>query len=361
MQLFDLQRFAEEKTERATPQRRREAHQEGRFPRSQDLTASVALVGILMALKAFGPSIWTKWQDLMSYDLTHLNQQQLNPDNVRALFVTWVGAFTGLLAPLLVVALLLGSLTAFAQVGPVFLTKGLVPDLSRISLVNGFTRMFSLRSSVEAAKSTLKLVVVGSIVYLSIQSMVPKLQGLATAEIGALPTLVGQLAFQIAMEISVVMLILSIFDFAYQRFDFERSIRMSRQEIKDEHKQQEGDPQIKSKIRQRGRALAMRRMMQDVKKADVIVTNPTHFAVALQYDSTSMTAPVVVAKGQDEIARKIRETAEDALIPLVENKPLAQALYRTVEIGAIVPSDLYQAVAEVLAYVYRLKSSSQRR
>lgn len=354
---LDLQRFAGEKTQKATPQRRREVREEGRFPRSSDLNGSVALVGILVALRVFGPTIWSKLQGMMAFDLSHVNTQPLTQNGLHGLFSQQIWLLVSLLAPILLVAVTAGFLTAFAQVGPVFLPQQLVPDLHRISPVEGFKRMFSLRSAVEALKSLLKLTLVGTVVYQSIRTMVPKLQDLSTVGIQALPPLVGQLVFQIGIEVAVLMLILSIFDYAYQRYEFEQSIRMSRQEIKDESKQQEGDPQIKSKIRQRGRALAMRRMMQDVKKADVVITNPTHFAIALRYDHEVMNAPVLLAKGQDEVARRIRETAQDAGIPLVENKPLAQTLYKSVEIGSPVPAELYQTVAEVLAYVYRLKSS----
>ncbi|OFW81436.1 MAG: hypothetical protein A2201_00400, partial [Alicyclobacillus sp. RIFOXYA1_FULL_53_8] len=294
---LDLQRFAGEKTEQATPQRRREVREEGRFPRSPDLNASVALVAILVALRMFGPTIWNKWQGMMAFDLTHASTQPLTQTALHGLFTQQMWLIVTLLAPILLVALTAAFLTAFAQVGVVFLPQQIVPDLNRISPIEGFKRMFSLRSAVDALKSLLKLTLIGAVVYQSIRTMVPKLQDLSTVGIQALPPLVGQLVFQIGIEVAVVMLILSIFDYAYQRYEFEKSIRMSRQEIKDESKKQEGDPLIKSKIRQRGRALAMRRMMEDVKRADVVITNPTHYAIALRYDNEVMNAPVLLAKG----------------------------------------------------------------
>jgi len=357
MLTLQLQRFAGEKTERATPQRRREARREGKLPKSADLTASVVLVGALIALKLLGPLIWWGWYSWMTNDLSHLDRAPLTTLGVAALLNTQLWLFIRMVGPFVGVVLLLGVFTAFVQVGPMFLPKLLVPDFNRIQPLNGFKRFFAPKTFVEAGKSVAKLLIVGLLTYISVFGVGQKITAFSALDIQALPASVARIAFQLGLQIALFMLVLSALDFFFQRYDFEKSIRMSRQDIKEENKRQEGDPQVKARIRQRGRALAMRRMMQEVPRADVIITNPTHYAIALRYDGGKMAAPVVIAKGQDDMARRIRQVAADAGVPRVENKPLAQALYKAADIGTPVPADLYQAVAEVLAYVYRLKQS----
>ena len=355
---LQLQRFAE-KTERATPQRRREARQEGRLPKSSELTSAVALLGVLLAIRMWGPQVWGMWEDTMRTGLSGAVGIPMTQTALPGLFDKYTWLLVKMLTPMLGVALVVGPLVAFAQVGPMFLPNLLTPDLKRIDPIAGLRRVWSLRSLMELVKSLLKLSIVGSVAYFATKGVQNQLQGLMTTAVVALPGIVGGMVFRLTIEVAVLMLLLAFLDFLFQRFEFERSIRMSRDEIKEEMKRQEGDPLIRSKIRQRGRALAMRRMMQDVPKADVIITNPTHFSVALQYDSTKMAAPVVLAKGADEIAWRIRQLADQAGIPRVENRPLAQALYRQVGVGEPIPQDLFQAVAEVLAYVYRLKAPVQ--
>lgn len=351
---YDLQRFAGEKTERATPKRRQEARREGNIPKSPDLTSAVGLVAVLVALRAFGPQIWQSWISMLQDGFGQMSAP-LTQHSVMGLFGQYTWLCVRVLGPLLGVAMLIGGMTAFAQVGPNFVTKGLIPDFERINPFSGLKRLFTVRSLVDLLKSSLKLAVIGTLTYIAAHGIAQKLPALMTTNVSAMVPVVGQVVFQLALEVSVMFLVLAFLDFLFQRWEFERSIRMSKEEIKQEHKNAEGDPQIKSNIRQRGRALALRRMMQEVPKADVIVTNPTHFAVALQYDAARMAAPTVLAKGADDVARRIREVAQEHGIPLVENRPLAQTLYKTVELGAVVPAELFQAVAEVLAYVYGLK------
>ncbi|MCF8564770.1 flagellar biosynthesis protein FlhB [Alicyclobacillus tolerans] len=358
---FNLQRFAGEKTERATPKRRQEARRKGQMAKSPELTSAITLIAVLVALKAFGPTIWTHWYNMMAGDLGGIDvQHSITQEQVFHLFYRDVGVIVSLLAPVLAVGVITGLLMNFIQVRFVFLPNLLIPDFSRISPVAGFQRLFSVRSLVETLKSMAKLSVIGILIYSTFLSVLPDLQSLLNADLSMVPGYVGHVVFQLAIKIAVLMLVLAILDFMFQRFQFEKGLKMSKDEVKDEHKQQEGDPKVKGKIRQKGRSLVMQRMMKDVPKADVVVTNPTHFAIALKYDSATMQAPTVLAKGQDETARRIRELAEEANVPLVENKPLAQTLFRTVEVGDAVPGELYKAVAEVLAYVYRLRQRTTR-
>jgi flagellar biosynthesis protein FlhB len=360
--MFDLnlQRFAGEKTERATPKRRSEARKEGQIPKSIDLTSAAVLIAILVGLKFLGPDIWRIWEGLFRNDFLAITTKPLTEQQLGSVFYNQLGYVLRTGGPIVGVALLFGLVVSVAQIGPGFWPNLLIPDFGRVGLISGFRRLFSIRSLVEAGKSLVKLAIVGSVVWSVINGMANKVANLASIDVVSLPSVVGGMAFQIGIDISIMMLVLAVLDFFFQRYDFEKSIRMSREEIKQEMKQQEGDPIVKSAIRQRGRRIAMKRMMQEVPKADVVVTNPTHFAIALLYDASRMNAPFVIAKGKDEVAQKIKEIAAGAGVPMVENRPLAQSLYKNVEISQAVPADLYQAVAEILAYVYRLKHRSSR-
>lgn len=356
---WDLQRFAGEKTERATPQRRREVRQKGQVARSVELTSAVTLMVAIVLLRVFGPRIWGVWVSFMESCFTSAGQTgALNQGTVLSLAHSTSWLFIRMLAPLLFGVALMGAAVGFAQVGPMFLPNLALPKFSRVNPLEGFKRMWSLRTLVEAGKSFLKLVIVGAVAYHGAVQIIGKIGLLTATSLPSLVTFTAHSVFQIAIEVGAAFVLLSFVDYLYQRFEFEKGIRMSREEIKQEFKQQEGDPLIRSQLRQRGRSLAMRRMMQDVPKADVVVTNPTHFAVALQYDATRMTAPVVLAKGQDELALKIREVAQQAGVPVMENRPLARQLHRELDIGDAVPQELFRAVAEVLAAVYRLRGKT---
>lgn len=352
---YQLQRFAGEKTERATPKRRSEAKQKGNIPKSSDLTSALTLVAVIVTLRLLGPQIWSSLGSAMQQGFMHLTTVPLTANQVIELFDGYLWLIVRMLTPLLGVALLVGLMVAFVQVGPMFLPNLLMPDFSRINLLSGFKRLWSMKSTVDMLKTVAKLLVVVGLAYIATQGIVQKLPGLMTTDVAAMVPLVGQVVYQLALEISVTFLALAFLDFLFQRFEYEKGIRMSKDEIKQESRNAEGDPQVKANIRQRGRALALRRMMQKVPTADVVITNPTHFSIALKYDAGKMVAPVVVAKGMDEVAWRIRKIATEHKVPLVENRPLAQTLYKSVEIGGPVPPELFQTVAEVLAYVYRLK------
>jgi flagellar biosynthesis protein FlhB len=357
---FNLQRFAGEKTERATPQRRREAREKGQVPKSIDLTSAVTLLAVIVVLKLVGSYIWNQWTDIMQEQLSSLRNHPLTVTDVQGLFTHQVLVVAELLAPILGAALLIGIAVSAMQTGPMFLPNRIMPDFSRVQPFQGLKRIFSMRTGIEATKSILKLVVVGVLSYIYIQSVMMRVESLVAVDLVSLVSTVGSMVWQLAVEVSILMLMLAVLDLLFQRFEFEKSIRMSREEIKEELKRMEGNPQVKAKIQQRGRELAMRRMMQEVPKADVVITNPTHFAVALLYDAKVNSAPVVVAKGQDDVALRIKRIAAESNVPTVENKPLAQTLFKTVDIGQAIPAELYQAVAEVLAYVYRMKDKQLR-
>lgn len=352
---LNLQLFAGEKTERATPRRRREVREEGRIPKSVELTSSITLLAALLALRFLGPGLWNQWYVAMQSGLVDFNASALTTTQVVSMFVDRTWLMVRMSAPILLILMVTGVTVSYAQIGPQFVPRLLLPDFSRINPLAGVRRMFSMRTLVELLKSMVKLLIVGVPSYLSASSMVKQMASLQGVDIIALPRVVGGMVFQLGILIAIMMVILAIADYLYQRFDFEKSIRMSKQDIRDEMKREEGDAGVKHRIRARGREMIMR-MMQQVPKADVVVTNPTHYAIAIQYDVSKMSAPVVIAKGADEVARRIREAATEHGIPTVENKPLAQGLYRSTDIGQQVPAEFYQAVAELLAYVYRLKN-----
>jgi flagellar biosynthetic protein FlhB len=256
--------------------------------------------------------------------------------------------------------LLTGLVVNFFQVGFLFTLKPLEPKLSKINPISGAQRLFSLRSLNELAKSIIKIVVIGYFIIDFLKEKTLQLPKMMMADLQSSMDFLVSSIFSIGFKICEVLIILAVLDYAYQIWQHNKSLRMSKQDIKDENKQTEGDPLIKSKIRQKQRQMAMSRMMKEVPKADVIITNPTHFAVALKYEA-GMIAPVVVAKGQDLVAQRIKEIAREANVAMVENRPLARALFAATEVGGIVPPELYKSVAEVLAYVYRLKPKTKYR
>lgn len=355
---FDLQFFAQDpdKTEEATPRRKQEARKKGQTPRSNELNTVVVLLALFVIMNFLGS--WF-YGELITYMEHYLSPDELNTDlsesNLGNLLFRHCMTFLRLFLPLGLGALVIGIVINFVQVGPMFSTEPLRPKFSKLNPVAGMQRLFSAHSFVELAKSIIKLVIVIYFAYSTIRENVFMFLDMMRQTPFDVAIALWRIIYQVAIKICLFLLALALFDYLYQRWEFRKSLRMTKREVKDEFKQTEGNPQIKNKIRQRQREIAMRRMMQDVPKADVVITNPTHLAIALQYDPSKMAAPVVVAKGEGFIAQKIKEIATANDVVLVENKPLAQAIYKTVDIGEAIPANLFQAVAEILAYVYRLK------
>jgi len=259
-----------------------------------------------------------------------------------------------LLAVMLVsmVAAVAGNLMQF---GILFTAEPLKVDLKKIDPIKGLKRIFSIKAIVELVKSLLKITFIGAVTFLIVYLNIDKVLALAFKSPWAALTTVGELAALMGITASFVLLFISILDFLYQKFDYEKNLKMSKQDIKDEHKNSDGDPLIKSKIKQRQREMAMRRMMQEIPDADVVITNPTHYAIAIKYADGDMDAPIVVAKGVDFVAQKIKLIAKEHEIVTVENRPLARSLYEQVEVGDRIPEEFFKAIAEILAYVYRIQ------
>lgn len=348
----------QDKTEAASPHRREEARKEGRVAKSNDLVSAVGLLFSLLLIKTAGPYMMDGMLSLMRHSLSNLHNTELRVDTIRPLAMSYGTQFFRLCLPIMAVTVLVGLAANVLQVGFRVTPKSIAPDLKRVDPLKGLVRLVSGKSLVELLKASAKVTAVAYFIYAFLKSEYPTLIDLAGLTPSAMVDAITSLSWRLVARGCGVMLVIGILDYMYQRIQFEQSIKMTKQEVKEEYKRSEGDPQIKSRIRQRQQEMSRRRMIHDVAKADFVVTNPTHFAVAIQYDASKMAAPIVLAKGQRLLALKIREVAEANGVPIIENPPVARLLYKTVEIGQPVPEELYQTVAEILAYVYQLSKKT---
>ncbi len=354
--IIDLQLFSEEKTEKATPKKREDSRKKGQVMQSKEVNTAAALMASVLALKYSGGPMFRTMTEAIYFFRNLLYTDILNESAGGYKILIYIMIYV-VKAVFIVVGV--GFAAAFissrVQVGNLFTTETLKTKPERLNPVEGLKRMFSLKSFVELIKSLLKIGIVGFVGYSYLAKnigLVLKSQQLRPIQFSYM---VFELAINLALRMTFAIIVIAILDYFYQKYDYDKNLKMSKQEIKEEFKQSEGDPQIKSKIKEKQRQAAMRRMMQEIPKADVIITNPTHFAVALKYDEDKFDAPYVVAKGKNLIAQTIKEKGRESNIPIVENKPLAQALYKEIDIGQMISPQLYEAVAEVLAYVYSLK------
>ncbi len=352
---LDLQHFGGDKTEKATPKKRQDARKKGQVAKSAEISGAVVLLSALLSLSMFGGFMKERFLSLFLDIFQNRMMMEVTAENVSKMFNEYGLQILILLAPLLGITFLLALVVNFAQVGFMATGEGITPKFSKINPIKGFKNIFSMRSFVEFLKSIFKLVLIAYLVYSTLWGEKESFASLSHIDAEGVFKFVAKLTMNLGIKIGAVLFIMAVLDYIYQKYEHEKSLKMSKQDIKDEYKKMEGDPIIKGKIRERQRRMAMQRMMQEIPKADVIITNPTHFAVALKYDGSQMEAPQIIAKGQDYVALRIRELAKEHGVMTMENKPLARALFQRTEIGDVVPADLFQAVAEVLAYVYKLK------
>jgi flagellar biosynthesis protein FlhB len=348
----------QDRTEEPTPKRRAEAREKGQVARSRDLSASLVLITSLGVLAFWSSSMGTKSAALVRSSLEGLRPGLVTPTHVTTLFLNCGLAMGKLLAPIWLCLVVSAILANCLQGGWIFSPGRLTPDFSRLQFFGGLKRLFSGTSLVELAKSMAKVSFIGLIMYYFFKSRVMNLLTLTHQDSGQLLSLLRSTSFQISGRVVFLLLFLGILDYLYQRYSFEKNLRMTKQEVKDEMRQVEGDPRVKARLKSLMRQLSSRRMMAAVPEADVVVTNPTRLAIALKYDSSTMIAPQVVAKGRGFVALKIIALAQEAGVPRVENRPLARSLFRLVEVGETIPTSLYRAAAEVLAYIYSLKAAS---
>lgn len=368
-QYYNLQWFAQdgpggEKTEPATAKKLKDAREEGKVAKSKELTAGVDLIVLFLVLKIFMSffadgflesfnSIYKKIPDIVTETgrgFTVHETMLLMNETLKEMLI--------IMAPVMIICVVVTVLINLIQVKWKPTAKPMQPKFDKMNPINGFKRIISKDSLFELVKSIAKIVLVTMVAYFSIRNDWDKLFVLYDIPLNQAIAMVGDVIISAGLKISIVYLILGLTDYLFQRHKFNEEMKMTKQEIKDEMKNSEGNPEIKGRQRQRMREASNRRMMQDVPKADVVITNPTHIAVALRYDPEQEKAPVVLAKGEDYLAQKIKETAKEHSIEIIENKPLARMIYANVEIGAEVPPELYQAVAEVLAMVYNTKHKS---
>jgi flagellar biosynthetic protein FlhB len=345
---------AEDRTEAATPKKRGDMRNKGQVAKSSDLSSMIVLIGIILAIHSFGSRIGGELQRYMHSSIASLHLASIDPGSLHSVGSNAGALLFKVVGPIMLVAAVLGVTSNVLQTGLIIAPSRLKPDFTRLNPLNGFKRYLSASGLFETGKQMLKLFLIGYVAYGILRDRYPDLVLTIRMDPGNACAVVGDVIYRMAIRITGWLLAISGLDYAYQRYSFEKSIRMTKEEVKQEHKQADGNPQVKGQIRKKMRQAAQKRMMKDVPTADVIVTNPTHFAVALKYQANSMRAPIVVAKGADLIAKRIRELATEHNVPIVENPPLARTLYKRVEIGEDIPGDLYAAVAEVLAYVYSL-------
>jgi flagellar biosynthetic protein FlhB len=344
--------MAGDKTEAATPKRRQDVRKRGQSSRSTDLTGALVLLAGIYAIKLVAGGVEGQLSAFMQNSFVLAGNSSRSGELPSGAAV--LGLFAGVLPPLVGAMALTAIGASFAQGGIVFAPNLLLPKFERVNPLAGVKRLLSLQGLVQFAKTMTKFGAVAGIAIMTIKSHDTALAQAGTLELSDSVQMLVGLLWEILFNAVLMMCAIGAIDFLWERRRFLQSIRMTKQEVKDEYRQSEGDPQVRAQLRRR-RQEFMAQMMAAVKKADVVVTNPTHYAVALQYDEVAMAAPTVVAKGQDFLAQTLKEVAREAGVPVLENPPLARALYRSVAVGKPIPPDLYVAVAEVLAFIYKLR------
>ncbi|MBW2145401.1 MAG: flagellar biosynthesis protein FlhB [Deltaproteobacteria bacterium] len=349
----------QEKTEPASPKRQEEARKEGHVARSREVPSVLVLLAGLTFLSFWGSGLFFVILETTRDLFTGTAEVRINQDMAAPFFRYLITKYVWMLFPLFAFILLAALIGNYIQIGFLFSAKAIAPNFSKISPVSGFKKLFSKQSLAEFLKNLMKIAIVGSVAFYTLKAQLPHVFPMVQMDLAGIVTMIKEVALSLGFRTAWVLAALAALDYAFQRWEYEKKLRMSKQEVKDELKQREGDPLVKARIRSIQREMARRRMMAAVPKADVVITNPVRLAVALEYMKDNMNAPRVTAKGAEMIAEKIKEIARGNGVPIVEDKPLAQALFRNVEIGKEIPSSLFKAVAEILAYVYKLKGKSE--
>lgn len=345
----------EQKTEEPTHKRLEEARKRGQVAMSREIGSFFILMVFAVTLTSFLPGMLKDTLHLLKPLLEHADGLIVDRAGLGHIFIKLILGAGALLAVPLVLTMAAAIAASMLQNGPMLTTDPITPKLEKISIRKGLSRMFSVRAVVEFTKGLFKIGIVGVVCYLAVKSQMNHLRQLPDDDTMAMLIFLLSLVTRIMIGVCVAMFFIALLDYLYQRHDYMKNLRMTKQEVRDEYKQQEGDPHIKQRLKQIRAERARNRMMADVPKSDVVITNPTHYAVALKYDTETMQAPKVTAKGQDYLALTMRKIAEEYDVPIVENPPLARSLHASVEVDQEIPIDMYKAVAEVISYVYQLK------
>ncbi|MBN2328360.1 MAG: flagellar biosynthesis protein FlhB [Candidatus Omnitrophica bacterium] len=346
----------QEKTESATPRKREKAREEGQVPKSQEVNTALLMIAGVTAFYLFIDDYWYGLADACQYYLRYCAEVSITEASVYTVILEVALRTLLIAAPFFVIFFIVGVIANLFQVGFLFSAKPLTPKMDKLNPISGMKRIFSARGAMELVKSIGKIFLITPVMIYIVYRDIPEILGLAGMGVLDALVFIGYEALELSLWAILILLILAIIDYIYQRVQHERDLRMTKEEVKQELKDVQGDPQIKGRIRSIQREMARRRMMEEVPGADVVVTNPTEYAIAIKYAPDDLPAPQVIAKGKHLNARRIKELAIECDIPIVENRPLAQSLYKLVDVGGLIPPELYQAVAEVLAYVYRLKN-----
>ena len=346
----------QEKTEAPTEKKRRESREEGQVAFSKELSSAALLAGIVLTLVASSPSILNSFRELMTRIFQQMSSaDELAINSIYTLSGEIISTMLPAFAPFIAVIIFVAIFASVIQVGVQITFKAIVPKFNKISPLTGLKRLFSSQSLADFLKSMAKLIIVGFVGYLTYMDKITELNGLSVSTPEAILTYNFTVVAEVAGKIVLALMAIAIFDYFYQRWHHEQQMMMTKQEVKDETKQTEGDPQLKARIRQIQREMSNARMMQEVPKADALIVNPTHFSVAVLYDRDVMAAPEVTAKGADHLALRMRTVARENNVPILERPELARDLYANVDIGDDIPERFYKAIAEILAFVYRLR------
>ncbi len=345
----------QEKTEQATPKKKGEAREKGNVAKSTDLNSSLVLLTGIIALHFAGEAIFSNIETLANFAFVNMHSINLTHQNVNNLFPFVLGFIARAVGPVALAIMAVGLASNYMQIGVLFTLETIKPKGNKINPFSGIKKLVSKQSLVELVKGLLKISIVAIVAYTALSSDMKDTIYLIDMDVGQILTFILKSSFKIAIRCAVALIILAILDYAYTKWQYDKQLMMTKQETKEERKQYEGDPEIKARVKSIQREMAQKRMMEQIPDSDLVITNPTHIAVALKYAQETMAAPTVIAKGQRLIAQKIKDIADEHGIPIVEDKPLARALYDSTEVGMQIPEDLYRAVAGVLAYIYRLK------
>ncbi len=357
---WDLQLFADDqdegdKTEDPTPHRLKEARRKGQVFKSMEINSALNILAVMFLFLLLSNVVFNSLGGMVTHYLEGEANTRLTQDNMPAMFGEAIILFFSITGPVLLVALVTGVASNLVQVGFLFSGTHVTPQFNKINPLQGVKKIISRKALFEMFKALAKIVIIGGVTYIFVRGFMEEMMVLVGQEVALSAQLFWHIMVRTGFTVGLVFLGLAILDWIYQRYEFQQQLRMSRREVKDEHKHLEGDPLIQSKIKEKQRYIARQRMMQEVPESDVVITNPTEIAVALRYREEQDEAPVVVAMGVEVLAQRIREIARENEVPIVENPPVARSIWENSELGEQIPVEMYQAVAEILAMVYRLK------
>lgn len=350
---------ADDKTEEPTPKKLQDARKKGQAAKSTDLNSAIILLLMILMIATMGNLIFSNIHGFLSHSLGNGLNRNITNGNIKSLLIEQVLFYFKITLPIFASVMVMGILANLLQIGFIRSFDPLKPDFKRLNPIEGFKKIFSKKALFDFGKNIFKLVLVAYIVYAFIQKNLKDIFSTSQMGIGGAFPFFKDTVLSLMLKVGIALGVLAVIDYVYQRYDFKKNLKMTKHEIKEELKQMEGDPQVKAQRRQKQRQIAMSRMMASIPESTVIITNPTHLAVAIKYEETTQGAPKVLAKGADYVAQRIREIAKEEKIPIIENKPLARVLYKQVEVGEEVPIELYKAVAEILAIVYQMQRKSK--